>query len=329
MAQENFWDDPQAATALIDTANEAKRTYQTFMDMEVYLEDLQVAFSLYEESSDPEMLQEARDLVDSLGQAIEGYQMKLLFSEDHDHQDAILEIHSGAGGTESQDWAAMLQRMYQRWGDQNDFKLELVDFQAGEEAGIKGVTYEVRGRDAYGYLKSERGVHRLVRLSPFDSNNRRHTSFCSVEVTPMIDHTIEVEVNEEDLRIDTYRASGAGGQHVNKTDSAVRITHEPTGIVVQSQSQRSQIHNRDQAMAMLKSKLYQLEAEEKAKELAALKGDQKDIAWGSQIRSYVFHPYNMVKDHRTHYEVGNIQGVMDGDLMPFMDAYLKWRVAED
>lgn len=223
----------------------------------------------------------------------------------------------------------MLQRMYQRWGDQNDFKLELVDFQAGEEAGIKGVTYEVRGRDAYGYLKSERGVHRLVRLSPFDSNNRRHTSFCSVEVTPMIDHTIEVEVNEEDLRIDTYRASGAGGQHVNKTDSAVRITHEPTGIVVQSQSQRSQIHNRDQAMAMLKSKLYQLEAEEKAKELAALKGDQKDIAWGSQIRSYVFHPYNMVKDHRTHYEVGNIQGVMDGDLMPFMDAYLKWRVAED
>ena len=222
----------------------------------------------------------------------------------------------------------MLLRMDQRWADKQGFKVTVLDYQDGEEAGIKSVTLEIEGHNAYGYLKSEKGVHRLVRISPFDSNSRRHTSFASVEVTPMLDDTIEIDINPDDLRIDTYRASGAGGQHINKTSSAIRITHIPTGIVTQSQSQRSQFQNRDLAMAMLKAKLYQLEEENKAKELAALKGEQKDIAWGSQIRSYVFHPYAMVKDHRTGYEVGNTGAVMDGDLNGFIDAYLKWQMGD-
>ena len=290
--------------------------------------DIEVALELYEETEDADILAEAEGQVAQVQADLDAYEMKLLLSGPHDANNAILEIHPGAGGTESQDWGSMLLRMYQRWADKQGFKVTVLDYQDGEEAGIKSVTLEIEGHNAYGYLKSEKGVHRLVRISPFDSNSRRHTSFASVEVTPMLDDTIEIDINPDDLRIDTYRASGAGGQHINKTSSAIRITHIPTGIVTQSQSQRSQFQNRDLAMAMLKAKLYQLEEENKAKELAALKGEQKDIAWGSQIRSYVFHPYAMVKDHRTSYEVGNTGAVMDGDVNGFIDAYLKWQMGD-
>ncbi|MCW6660364.1 peptide chain release factor 2 [Aerococcaceae bacterium NML191292] len=329
MGMPNFWDDNEQAQKIIAQLNVAKSTYQTIHDLTHQLEEIEMALELYEESQDEDMYQEAVAQANALKQAIDTYQLKLLLSGPHDANSAILEIHPGAGGTESQDWGSMLLRMYQRWADKNGFKVTMLDYQDGEEAGIKSVTLEIEGHNAYGYLKSEKGVHRLVRISPFDSNSRRHTSFASVEVTPMLDDTIEIEINPDDLRIDTYRASGAGGQHINKTSSAIRITHIPTGIVTQSQSQRSQFQNRDLAMNMLKAKLYQLEEANKAKELAAIKGEQKDIAWGSQIRSYVFHPYSMVKDHRTNHEVGNTQVVMDGDITGFIDAYLKWLIQDD
>lgn len=326
MAQADFWDDNEKAQATIQDLNAKKETYQTISALEEQLEELSMALELYEESNDMEFFNEAESIVSSLSKAIENYETMLLLSGEYDANDAILEIHPGAGGTESQDWGSMLLRMYQRFASNKDFKVEVIDYQAGDEAGIKSVILEVKGHNAYGLLKSEKGVHRLVRISPFDSNARRHTSFASVEVTPLIDQTVEVEIDPDDLRIDTYRASGAGGQHVNKTDSAVRITHIPSGIVTQSQSQRSQLQNKEQAMNLLKSKLHQLEEEQKAKELAEIKGDQKDIAWGSQIRSYVFHPYSMVKDHRTNFEVGNTDKVMDGELDNFIDAYLKWSI---
>lgn len=326
MAQADFWDDNEKAQAIIQDLNAKKETYQTISTLEEQLEELSMALELFEESNDMEFFNEAESIVSSLSKAIENYETMLLLSGEYDANDAILEIHPGAGGTESQDWGSMLLRMYQRFASNKDFKVEVIDYQAGDEAGIKSVILEVKGHNAYGLLKSEKGVHRLVRISPFDSNARRHTSFASVEVTPLIDQTVEVEIDPDDLRIDTYRASGAGGQHVNKTDSAVRITHIPSGIVTQSQSQRSQLQNKEQAMNLLKSKLHQLEEEQKAKELAEIKGDQKDIAWGSQIRSYVFHPYSMVKDHRTNFEVGNTDKVMDGELDDFIDAYLKWSI---
>lgn len=257
------------------------------------------------------------------------YELSLLLKGPYDKRNAIVELHPGAGGTESQDWGSMLLRMYTRWAEQHGFSVETLDYQAGDEAGIKSVTLLIKGYNAYGYLRSEKGVHRLVRISPFDSNARRHTSFCSVDVMPELDNTIDIEINPDDLKIDTYRASGAGGQHINKTSSAVRITHLPTGVVVASQAQRSQLKNREQAMGMLKAKLYQLEEDKKAQEAAAIKGEQLEIGWGSQIRSYVFHPYNMVKDHRTNYETGNVQAVMDGDLDNFIDAYLKWQLAKE
>ncbi|XJS10354.1 peptide chain release factor 2 [Aerococcaceae bacterium WGS1372] len=326
MAQPDFWDDNEKAQTIIQELNTKKETYQTISTLSEQVEELSMALELYEESQDMDIFHEAESIVTRLSKVIDNYETMLLLSGEYDSNDAILEIHPGAGGTESQDWGSMLLRMYQRYASNKGFDVEVVDFQAGDEAGIKSVVLEVKGNNAYGLLKSEKGVHRLVRISPFDSNARRHTSFASIEVTPMIDQTTEVEIDPDDLRIDTYRASGAGGQHVNKTDSAVRITHIPTGIVTQSQSQRSQLQNRDQAMNLLKSKLHQLQEEQKAEELAELKGDQKDIAWGSQIRSYVFHPYSMVKDHRTNYEVGNTDKVMDGELDDFIDAYLKWSI---
>ncbi|AXY26575.1 peptide chain release factor 2 [Suicoccus acidiformans] len=329
MSQPDFWEDNQKAQEVINASNQAKATYDSVQKIGQQLEDLSLAFELYEETEDAEMGEEAERLVKLVQEDLQQYETALLLSGEHDHLDAIVEIHPGAGGTESQDWGSMLLRMYQRWLDQHGYQYEVIDFQPGEEAGIKSVTLEVKGRDAYGYLKSEKGIHRLVRISPFDSNSRRHTSFASVEVTPLIDDSIEVDIQLDELRIDTYRASGAGGQHVNKTDSAVRITHIPTGIVAQSQSQRSQLQNREQAMNLLKAKLYQKQEEEKARELAALKGEQQDIAWGSQIRSYVFHPYSMVKDHRTDYEVGNAEAVIDGDLDGFIDAYLKWTIQQN
>jgi len=244
----------------------------------------------------------------------------------YDKNNAIVEIHPGAGGTESQDWASMLLRMYTRWAEDKGYVVETLDYQPGEEAGIKSVTLLIKGHNAYGYLKAEKGVHRLVRISPFDAAGRRHTSFVSVDVIPEMDDDVEIEIRPEDLRIDTYRSSGAGGQHVNKTESAVRITHLPTGIVVTCQSERSQIQNRERAMKILKARLLELKRQEQEKQLAELRGEQKEIAWGNQIRSYVFHPYSLVKDHRTGVEVGNVQAVMDGEIDVFIDAYLRQQV---
>lgn len=326
MSQPDFWDDNEVAQEVIQELNSSKETYQTISSLEDQVEELTMALELYNETKDEEMYQEAEELTEALSKAIDSYEIMLLLSGEYDKNDAILEIHPGAGGTESQDWGSMLLRMYQRYADHKGFSVEVLDYQVGDEAGIKSVVLEIKGHNAYGLLKSEKGVHRLVRISPFDSNARRHTSFASIEVMPLIDQSVEININPDDIRIDTYRASGAGGQHVNKTDSAVRITHIPTGVVTQSQAQRSQLQNREQAMKLLKSKLHQLEVEQKAKELAEIKGDQKEIGWGSQIRSYVFHPYSMVKDHRTNYEVGNTDKVMDGDLDDFIDAYLKWSI---
>ncbi|WP_455663139.1 peptide chain release factor 2, partial [Pradoshia sp.] len=255
------------------------------------------------------------------------FELQLLLSEEYDKNNAILELHPGAGGTESQDWASILLRMYTRWAEKKGFKVETLDYLPGDEAGVKSVTLGIRGHNAYGYLKAEKGVHRLVRISPFDSSGRRHTSFVSCEIMPEFNDEINIEIRTEDLKIDTYRASGAGGQHINTTDSAVRITHIPTNVVVTCQSERSQIKNREAAMKMLKSKLYQREIEQQEAELAEIRGEQKEIGWGSQIRSYVFHPYSMVKDHRTSAETGNIGAVMDGDIDMFIDAYLRSRLS--
>lgn len=326
MNEPGFWDDNQKAQTRIKIVNDLKERLTSFSDLEKKYEDLQVALELYDETEDPGLWQDMQSLQESFTKDLENYQLSLLLSNPHDSANAIIEIHPGAGGTESQDWGEMLLRMYDRWAHQKGFKVTVIDYQNGEEAGIKSVTLEIEGSKVYGHLKSEKGVHRLIRISPFDSNGKRHTSFCSIDVTPLIDDSIEVEINPDDLRIDTYRASGAGGQHVNKTSSAVRITHLPTGIVTQSQAQRSQIHNKEQAMNLLKSKLFQLEEERKQKELAAIKGEQLENAWGSQIRSYVFHPYSMVKDHRTGCETGNAEAVLDGDLDDFIDAFLKWQL---
>ena len=260
---------------------------------------------------------------------MDDFEKTLLFSGEYDHHNALLEIHPGAGGTESQDWASMLMRMYQRYADKKGWKIEVLDYLDGEEAGLKSVSLRIVGYNAYGHLKAEKGVHRLVRISPFDASKRRHTSFASVDVMPEFDNDIEIEIDPHDIRIDTYRASGAGGQHINKTDSAIRITHLPTNIVVTCQSQRSQIQNREQAMIMLKSKLYQLMLEKQASELNEIKGEQKAIEWGSQIRSYVLHPYSMVKDNRSGYESNNPKAILDGDLDECIYAYLKSMVKED
>ena len=271
------------------------------------------------------------DLIKEVNQynnVIDELELKMTLGRKEDTQDAILAIHPGAGGTESQDWVQMLYRMYGRWAEKKGFSISLIDFHPGDEAGIKEVTFEIKGDYAYGLSKAEFGVHRMVRISPFDSNSRRHTSFASVYVYPSIDETIEIEVNPSDIRIDTYRASGAGGQHVNKTDSAVRITHIPTGIVAQCQNERSQHKNKNQAMKLLKARLYQVEIEKEKEKQKDLDGQKKDIAWGSQIRSYVFHPYNLVKDHRTKQETGNIQSVMDGDLDMFIRSFLLSEIPE-
>ena len=273
--------------------------------------------------NDDELALEITKNTNKLSQEIEKLEMATYLSGKYDSNNAIVTIHPGAGGTESQDWADMLYRMYTRWAQKSNYEVNQIDYLEGDEAGLKSVTFEVIGENAYGYLKGEMGVHRLVRISPFDSNSRRHTSFASIEVLPEITDDVELDINPDDLRVDTYRASGAGGQHVNKTSSAVRITHIPTNIVVQCQSERSQIQNRETAMKMLKSKLLDLKEKEHKDTIDDLKGIQHEIAWGSQIRSYVFCPYTMVKDHRTNYEVGNVQGVMDGDLDGFIESYLK------
>ncbi|MBE9880525.1 peptide chain release factor 2 [Enterococcus casseliflavus] len=326
MADPTFWDDSEKAQQVINANNTNKETYDQFNQLAEELEELEVMLEMIQEEADPEMEAELEARITKLNEKMASYELSMLLDEPYDRNNAIIELHPGAGGTESQDWGSMLLRMYTRFCEQHGYQVETLDYQAGDEAGIKSVTLLVKGHNAYGYLKSEKGVHRLVRISPFDSAKRRHTSFCSVDVMPELDGAIDVEINSDDLKIDTYRASGAGGQHINKTESAVRITHIPTGTVVASQAQRSQLKNREQAMGMLKAKLYQLEVEKKEQEAAALRGEQLEIGWGSQIRSYVFHPYSMVKDHRTNFETGNVQAVMDGDLDGFIDAYLKLKL---
>lgn len=328
MSETSFWDDNQEAQKVIQETNQLKAVYDTFHQLEVEHEEVSLLFEMLKEEPDTEMEIELTSQLTQLQKDVQQYELNMLLNAPHDKANALLELHPGAGGTESQDWGSMLLRMYTRWAEQHGYTVEMIDYQDGEEAGIKSVTLLIQGVNAYGYLKAEKGVHRLVRISPFDAAGKRHTSFCSVDIMPEIEEDIDIEINPDDLKIDVFRASGAGGQHINKTSSAVRITHIPTGIVTQSQAQRSQFKNRDQAMSMLKSKLYQLEEEKKAAELAEIRGEQKEIGWGSQIRNYVFHPYSMVKDLRSGYETGNIGAVMDGDLDPFMDAYLKWKLQE-
>lgn len=328
MAEPGFWDDAAKAQRLIDETNEMKKKVDEFQHLTDQVDDLEVAVSLLQEEADPDMQAEFAENFATATANLRQYRLNLLLNQRYDRNNAILEIHPGAGGTESQDWGDMLMRMYTRWAEQHDFKVTVLDYQPGDVAGLSSATLLIAGHNAYGYLRSEKGVHRLVRISPFDSAGRRHTSFASVDVLPELDDTVDVDINPADLKVDVYRASGAGGQHVNKTSSAVRITHLPTGIVTQSQAQRSQLQNRQTALAMLRAKLYEREEEKKAAEKAKLEGDQMDIGWGSQIRSYVFHPYTMVKDHRTNYETGNGQAVMDGDLDPFIDAYLQWQLSQ-
>ena len=320
---QNFWEDTSNSSKVLKRITELKNKISSFKSTKKELDNLIEIKNLLSEEKDAELEKELEDGIKTLNSDIEKLEISTLLSGPYDINNAILTLHPGAGGTESQDWVEMLYRMYTRWANDNGYKIEELDYLAGEEAGIKSVTFLVSGDYAYGHLKGEQGVHRLVRISPFDAGGRRHTSFASVEVLPEITDDVDIDINPEDLKIDTYRASGAGGQHVNKTESAVRITHIPTGIVVACQTERSQIQNRETAMRMLKSKLLHLKEQEHKETIDELKGVQMDIAWGSQIRSYVFCPYTMVKDHRTGYEVGNVQAVMDGDLNGFIDSYLR------
>ena len=321
---ENFWQDSNNSVIVLTKLKNIEKKINRFNNLRSNLNNLIETNEFLKEEFDNDLANDLEKSTNILLNDVEQLEMQSLFKGKYDNNNAIVTIHPGAGGTESHDWAEMLYRMYTRWATQNGFEVEELDILDGDEAGIKSVTFEVRGDQAYGYMKSEHGVHRLIRISPFDSNSRRHTSFASVEVLPEITEDIELDINPEDLRIDTYRASGAGGQHINKTSSAVRITHIPTNIVVQCQTQRSQIQNKETCMRMLKSKLLDLKEKENKEKIEDLKGVQMDIAWGSQIRSYVFCPYTMVKDHRTNYEVGNVQSVMDGNLNSFMLEYLKY-----
>ncbi|WP_198616854.1 peptide chain release factor 2 [Staphylococcus canis] len=324
MAEPDFWDDQERAQTIIDQNNALKSIVNQYHALEAEIEDMEATYELLSEEQDEEVKQDLEETVGQFESRLDDFELQLLLDGEHDGNNAILELHPGAGGTESQDWTSMLLRMYQRYSEQKGYKVEVADYQAGDEAGVKSVTLIIKGHNAYGFLKAEKGVHRLVRISPFDSSGRRHTSFASCDVIPEFNNEkIEIEVNPDDITVDTFRASGAGGQHINKTESAIRITHHPTGIVVNNQNERSQIKNREAAMKMLKAKLYQLELEQKERELAEIRGEQKDIGWGSQIRSYVFHPYSMVKDHRTNEETGNVNAVMDGEIGPFIEAYLR------
>lgn len=328
MAEPSFWDDNEAAQKVINEVNALKDSVTKVHDLQSSYEDLQVMLELMAEENDESLLPDMEEGVGKLTKALSDFELQLLLSEPHDKNNAILELHPGAGGTESQDWAEMLLRMYTRWAEDQGFKVETLDYLPGDEAGVKSVTLLIKGYNAYGYLKAEKGVHRLVRISPFDSSGRRHTSFASCMVVPELEDDVETDIRTEDLKIDTYRASGAGGQHINTTDSAVRITHVPTGVVVTCQSERSQIKNRERAMKILKGRLYEKKIEEQEAALAKIRGEQKEIGWGSQIRSYVFHPYSMAKDHRTGEETGNIGAVMDGDIDAFINAYLRKQMNE-
>ena len=322
----DFWQDAENSSKVLKKINSLKAKVEEFKKLKTELDNIIEMSDYLKEEPDDEMEKEVLKSTNNLEKEIEKLEITTLLSGKYDINNAILTIHPGAGGTEAQDWAEMLYRMYTRWANANGYEVKELDYLEGEEAGIKSVTFSVNGDYAYGYLKGEMGVHRLVRISPFDAGGRRHTSFASIEVLPEISDDIELDINPDDIKMDVYRASGAGGQHINKTSSAVRLTHIPTGIIVACQTERSQFQNRDTAMKMLKSKLLNLKEKEQKDTIDELKGVQMDIAWGSQIRSYVFCPYTLVKDHRTNYEVGNVQAVMDGDLNGFIDSYLRWNI---
>ena len=321
--EEGFWSNQEVSAKVLQEIKLLKDKVTEYKRLQTDLSDLEVLIELGMESNDESVVPEIKNGIKQLKKGVDKLETENLLSGKHDRNNAIITIHPGAGGTESQDWAQMLYRMYTMWSEKNGFKLEELDYLDGDVAGIKSVTFRISGNYAYGYLKCESGVHRLVRISPFDSGGRRHTSFASVEVIPEIDDSIQIEIDPNDLKIDTYRSSGAGGQHVNKTESAIRITHIPTNIIVSCQTQRSQIQNRETAMKMLISRLVELKERENKERIEDLKGIQREIAWGSQIRSYVFCPYTLVKDHRTNFEVGNVQAVMDGEISDFMNQYLR------
>ena len=324
MEEPNFWDDPEASQESMKTLKSLKDDIETYSVLQEQYEEIETLLEMAYEENDASLIPEIQETLDSFIETLEGIRIRTLLSGEYDRDDAIVTLHAGAGGTESCDWAGMLYRMYSRWVDKKGFSMEVLDYLDGEEAGIKSVTFEVRGENAYGYLKSEKGVHRLVRISPFNAAGKRQTSFVSCDVMPDIEEDLDIEIRDEDLRIDTYRSSGAGGQHINKTSSAIRITHLPTGIVVQCQNERSQFQNKDKAMQMLKAKLYLLKQQENAEKASGIRGEVKEIGWGNQIRSYVMQPYTMVKDHRTNAESGNVDSVMDGNIDLFINAYLKW-----
>ena len=324
MEAPGFWDDPDSSNRKMKELKNLKDTAELCNKLETQYSDIETLIEMGREEEDPDMVEEIRGELDEFIEELDELRISTLLSGEYDKDNAILKLNAGAGGTESCDWCGMLYRMYTRWAEKKGFSVEVLDYLDGEEAGIKSVTFQVNGENAYGYLKSEKGVHRLVRISPFNAQGKRQTSFVSLDVMPDIEEDLDIEINPEDLRIDTYRSSGAGGQHINKTSSAIRITHLPTGIVVQCQNERSQFQNKDKAMQMLKAKLYLLKQEENAEKLSDIRGEIKDIAWGNQIRSYVLQPYTMVKDHRTNFESGNPSAVLDGDLDGFMNAYLAW-----
>lgn len=321
-AEPDFWNDVENSQVVLQKTSRLKAVFNSYKKLETQYEDLLVLIDMAIEESDETVAEEIKEGFVQFKKDLENMKLQTLLKGEYDSKNAILTFHAGAGGTEAQDWVEMLYRMYTRWAERKGFKIKTLDYLAGDEAGIKSVTILVEGLNAYGFLRSESGVHRLVRISPFDASGRRHTSFASLEVMPEIDDSIDIEIRPEDLKIDTYRSGGAGGQHVNTTDSAVRITHIPTGVVCACQNERSQFQNREVAMKMLKSKLIEIKEREHLEKIEDIKGDQKDIAWGSQIRSYVFMPYTLVKDHRTNYESGNVNAVMDGDLDGFINAYL-------
>lgn len=324
MEAPGFWDDPDRSNQKMKELKNLKDVVETIEGLESQYEDIETLIEMGYEEEDAQLAAEIRQELDEFIAAYEEIRINTLLSEEYDSDNAILKLNAGAGGTESCDWCSMLYRMYTRWAERKGFSVEVLDYLDGDEAGIKSVTFQVNGTNAYGYLKSEKGVHRLVRISPFNAQGKRQTSFVSLDVMPDIEEDVDVEINEDELRIDTYRSSGAGGQHINKTSSAIRITHLPTGIVVQCQNERSQFQNKDKAMQMLKAKLYMLKKEANAEKLSDIRGEVKEIGWGNQIRSYVMQPYTMVKDHRTNAETGNVDAVMDGALDPFINAYLKW-----
>ena len=325
MQEPGFWDDPDKSNQKMREAKNLKDTVETIRGLESQYDDIMTLIEMGYEDNDPAIIPDISEELENFKQTFEDIRISTLLSGEYDKNNAILRLNAGAGGTESCDWCSMLYRMYTRWAERKGFKLEVLDYLDGEEAGIKSVTFQINGENAYGYLKSEKGVHRLVRISPFNAQGKRQTSFVSLDVMPDIEEDVDVEIRDEDIRVDTYRSSGAGGQHINKTSSAIRITHFPTGIVVTCQNERSQHMNKDKAMQMLKAKLYMLKQEENAEKLSDIRGDVKEIGWGSQIRSYVMQPYTMVKDHRTNEESGNVDAVMDGSIDSFINAYLKWK----